>query len=37
MKKNILNELGKRIVLFDGGMGTLLQERGIEAGEMPEN
>ena len=37
MKKNILNELGKRIVFFDGGMGTLLQERGLEAGELPEN
>lgn len=33
MKKNILNELGKRMVFFDGGMGTLLQERGLEAGE----
>ena len=37
MKKNILNELGKRIVFFDGGMGTLLQARGLEAGELPEN
>lgn len=37
VKKNILNELGKRIVFFDGGMGTLLQERGLEAGELPEN
>ena len=37
MKKNILNELGKRIVFFVGGMGTLLQERGLEAGELPEN
>ena len=37
MKKNILNELGKRMVFFDGGMGTLLQERGLEAGELPEN
>ncbi len=37
MKKNILNELGKRVVFFDGGMGTLLQARGLEAGELPEN
>ncbi len=37
VKKNILDELGKRIVFFDGGMGTLLQERGLEAGELPEN
>lgn len=37
MKRNILNELGKRILFFDGGMGTLLQARGLEAGELPEN
>ena len=37
MKKNILNELGKRMIFFDGGMGTLLQARGLEAGELPEN
>ncbi len=29
--------LGKRILFFDGGMGTLLQERGLKAGELPEN
>ena len=28
--------LGKRILFFDGGMGTLLQERGLKAGELPE-
>lgn len=28
--------LGKRILFFDGGMGTLLQERGLKAGEVPE-
>ncbi len=33
---NILNELGKRIIFFDGGMGTLLQEAGLKAGELPE-
>ncbi len=33
---NILNELGKRIIFFDGGMGTLLQNAGLEAGELPE-
>ncbi|MGN0375576.1 MAG: homocysteine S-methyltransferase family protein [Butyrivibrio sp.] len=33
---NILNELGKRIIFFDGGMGTLLQEAGLKPGELPE-
>lgn len=28
--------LGKRILFFDGGMGTLLQEKGLKAGELPE-
>ena len=28
--------LGKRILFFDGGMGTLLQERGLRTGEVPE-
>lgn len=37
MYMNILNELGKRILFFDGGMGTLLQEAGLKAGELPEN
>lgn len=32
----ILDELGKRLLIFDGGMGTLLQERGLKAGELPE-
>ena len=34
---SILNEIGKRIVFFDGGMGTLLQKAGLKAGELPEN
>ena len=33
---SILNEIGKRIVFFDGGMGTLLQKAGLKAGELPE-
>ena len=33
---SILNELGKRIIFFDGGMGTLLQEAGLKPGELPE-
>lgn len=29
-------QLGKQILFFDGGMGTLLQERGLKTGEIPE-
>lgn len=29
-------QLGRQILFFDGGMGTLLQERGLMAGEVPE-
>lgn len=32
----ILEELGKKLLFFDGGMGTLLQERGLNPGELPE-
>ena len=28
--------LGKEVFYFDGGMGTLLQERGLQPGELPE-
>ncbi len=30
------NELGKKILFFDGAMGTMLQERGLQSGELPE-
>lgn len=33
---SILELLGKRIVFFDGGTGTLLQAKGLQAGELPE-
>ena len=33
---NIRDEIGKRLLLFDGGMGSLLQKRGLQAGELPE-
>lgn len=33
---DILNELGKRILFFDGGLGTMIQERGLKVGELPE-
>lgn len=29
--------LGKEILFFDGGTGTLLQERGLKPGELPED
>lgn len=32
----ILEELKKRVLLFDGGMGSLLQEKGLGPGELPE-
>ncbi len=32
----ILEKLGKEAVIFDGGMGTLLQEKGLSGGELPE-
>jgi 5-methyltetrahydrofolate--homocysteine methyltransferase len=34
--KDIRNEMGKRLLFFDGGMGSLLQKRGLKAGELPE-
>ena len=33
---SILNELGSRMLFFDGGMGTMLQKRGSLPGEMTE-
>ena len=33
---NILQHLKNNILYLDGGMGTLLQARGLAAGEMPE-
>ena len=32
----IRERLGKEVLYFDGGMGTLLQEKGLQAGELPE-
>ena len=29
--------LGKELLFFDGGMGTLLQKEGLKPGELPEN
>ena len=33
---SIINLLGKERLYFDGGMGTLLQAKGLKAGELPE-
>ena len=32
----ILERLGKELLFFDGGMGTLLQAKGLLPGELPE-
>lgn len=32
----LLDYLGKELLFFDGGMGTLLQEMGLKPGELPE-
>lgn len=32
----IRQRLGKELLFFDGGMGTLLQEKGLVPGELPE-
>ena len=33
----LLDKLGKELLFFDGGMGTLLQKEGLKPGELPEN
>ena len=33
---DIIEEIRKRKVFFDGGMGSLLQARGLKPGELPE-
>ncbi len=33
---NIRDLLGKKRIYFDGGMGTLLQRKGLKPGELPE-
>lgn len=33
----IRERLGKDLLFFDGGMGTLLQEEGLLPGELPES
>ena len=28
--------MGKKIIYLDGGMGSVLQQKGLQAGELPE-
>ncbi len=35
--KSICDYLGKQILFFDGGTGSVLQSRGLKPGELPEN
>ena len=37
MRKNILDRLGKEWIFFDGGTGSILQEKGLQPGELPES
>ena len=32
----VIDQFGKSVVIFDGGMGTQLQARGLQGGELPE-
>ena len=32
----VLSQLGGRITYFDGAMGTILQRKGLQPGELPE-
>ena len=32
-----LEKLGKELLIFDGAMGTMLQQHGLKSGELPEN
>ena len=33
---NVLSEFENKFLIFDGGMGTMLQNYGLEPGELPE-
>ena len=32
----IRDQIGKELLFFDGAMGTVLQSRGLQTGEIPE-
>lgn len=36
MRAKLMDRLGKEWMFFDGGMGTLLQAKGLAGGELPE-
>ena len=36
IRKPLLERLGKEWLFFDGGTGTILQEKGLKGGELPE-
>ena len=35
--KNVRDYLGKEVLFFDGGTGSVLQAQGLKPGELPEN
>lgn len=36
MRKNIMDRIGREWLFFDGGTGSILQENGLQPGELPE-
>ena len=36
MKKSFLQAIYERVLVLDGAMGTMLQERGLKPGQSPE-
>ena len=36
MRKNIMDRIGLEWLFFDGGTGSILQEKGLQPGELPE-
>ena len=36
MRKNIMDRIGREWLFFDGGNGSILQEKGLQPGELPE-
>ena len=36
IRKPLLERLGKEWLFFDGGTGTILQDKGLKGGELPE-
>ena len=37
MRKNIMDRIGREWLFFDGGTGSILQEKGLQPGELPES